>query len=88
MDFSKDNKYETRNFKKELHKLGVPKNYYSLEEGLEEKLYLVHNSIRYDWEVYFLEKGTKYDLVRFENETAACNHFLSIIKTMSYEWKK
>ena len=67
---------------KELNKIGVPKELYSLMVGgfPNEKLCIVKEET---WQVYYSERGHKYGLKVFDTETEACEFFLRKMKRYS-----
>ena len=57
---------------KELEKLGVPSNYYSINGSLLPDIYVL-NEIYGTWEFfYFDERGGKSNYKKFDNEEDAC----------------
>lgn len=73
-----------KELQEKLNELGVPKSYYSLKKGMEEKFYLIKN--KNQWEYFFLERGIKTDRNTFFSEDEACDFFLRYIKSREYEW--
>ena len=67
---------------KELNKIGVPKELYSLMIGgfPNEKLCIVEEET---WQVYYSERGHKSGLKVFDTETEACEFFLRKMKRYS-----
>ena len=67
---------------KELNKIGVPKELYSLMIGgfPNEKLCIVKEET---WQVYYSERGHKSGLKVFDTETEACEFFLRKMKRYS-----
>ena len=64
---------------KELEKIGVSKNLYSILEGglPNEQLCLVKEDV---WYVYYSERGRKTGLKSFEKESDACDYFYKKLK--------
>jgi hypothetical protein len=68
---------------KELERLGIPPNAYSLTGGLRNYRYcIVFNNDK--WEVYFSNCGQRDDLKIFEDESAACECLLNRAKKEFY----
>lgn len=67
---------------KELNKIGVPKELYSLMIGgfPNEKLCIVKEE---SWQVYYSERGHKSGLKVFDTEAEACEFFLRKMKRYS-----
>ena len=67
---------------KELNKIGVPNELYSLMIGgfPNEKLCIVKEET---WQVYYSERGHKSGLKVFDTETEACEFFLRKMKRYS-----
>lgn len=76
-----DNIYEQRYIKKELDKLGVNPNEYSLNGNIEsDKIVLYQNYSK--WEVfYFDERGGRNCEKVFCNEEDACSYIYELFKS-------
>ena len=72
----------TDELQKELNKLGVSQDLYSLMIGgfPNEKLCIVKEE---SWQVYYSERGHKSGLKIFDTETEACEFFLRKMKRYS-----
>jgi hypothetical protein len=71
----------------ELNKLGVPKNYYSINGHLRANTYML-NKVYSKWEYFcFDEKGNKLGYRTFEDENDACQYLLKKLK-MEMEYRK
>jgi hypothetical protein len=66
-----------------LEQLNIPKDVYSLAGGLPNESYCIAPKDN-KWEVYYSERGSKTSLKTFENENAACEHFLTLIKSQKF----
>lgn len=64
---------------KELKKIGIPDNLYSIMIGglPNEKLCIIKED---KWQVYYSERGSKTGLKIFNTETEACEYFLRKLK--------
>lgn len=69
--------------KNELDKLNIPQNAYCLTGGLPNESYCIALNNN-NWEVYYSERGNKFDLKLFENESSACEYFLSVMKRQNF----
>lgn len=59
---------------------GIPRNWYSINEGLDEHYCIDEKGIlKKKWEVYYSERGNKVNLSIFELEQEACEYFLKLI---------
>lgn len=61
-----------------LEKMGVPQHMYSLKGGLPNDVYCISNKVFW-WDVYYSERGKKFNLKRFLKEKEACLYFFNII---------
>lgn len=70
---------------KELEKLGVPSNYYSINGNLQPDIYVL-NEIYGMWEFfYFDERGGKSNYKKFDNEEDACIYlYKKLVNVMKY----
>jgi len=63
----------------ELKQLGVPQWMYFLEhDGLPNEAYCLAK--KESWEVYYSERGRKFDLQCFSTETEACEYLLKKLR--------
>lgn len=58
----------------QLKKENVPESYYSFSEKNWGDVYVLLQEKEY-WEVYYTERGNKYDIKHFDNEEEACEYF-------------
>lgn len=72
----------TVELEKELNKIGVSKELYSIMIGVfpNEKLCIVKEEL---WQVYYSERGHKSGLKAFKTETEACEFFYGKMKRYS-----
>ena len=65
---------------RELQKIGVPKDFYSIMTGglPNEKLCIAKED---KWQVYYSERGCKTGLKVFDQETEACEYFYNLAKS-------
>lgn len=70
---------------KELEKLGIPSNYYSINGSLQPDIYVL-NEIYGMWEFfYFDERGGKSNYKKFDNEEDACIYlYKKLVNEMKY----
>lgn len=69
-----------RELAKTLRKLGINKDYYSLN-GIDIPGKTILNFEKGQWFVYNInERGKKTDLVSFEEEEKACRYILKVLK--------
>jgi hypothetical protein len=68
----------TEKLEKKLIKLNVPQREFSLKGDLMfDAINLIRNYNK--WEVFYLdEKGNINDLIKFEDESSACEHIYSL----------
>jgi len=69
--------------KRELDRLSIPKDAYSLRGGLPNESYCIGKKDG-KWEVYYSERGRKSALQIFSGEHDACIHFLSMISRQKF----
>ena len=63
--------------KEKLNELKVPKEWYSINEGLKFDAYIL-NKVYYYWEYfYFDERGGQNEYRKFDNESDACMFFFN-----------
>lgn len=64
----------------ELDKLGVPRNFYSINGNLSSDTYIL-NKVHTYWEYfYFDEKGHTRNYRKFESENDACRFFYQVLE--------
>ena len=64
----------------ELDKLGVPRNFYSINGNLVSDTYIL-NQVYTQWEYfYFDEKGHTRNYRKFESENDACRFFYQVLE--------
>ena len=72
--------------KAKLKEIGIPDDWYHLEEKGNDDM---QHCLKYadgEWSVYYSERGGKFDLSKFAAEAEACEEFLSRMKELqSYE---
>jgi len=73
------------NLKRKLIEEKISDKHYSLEGGLPyDKICLANN--KGIWEVYYSERGGKFDLKIFNNEEEACQYFYDwLIKSLKFD---
>jgi hypothetical protein len=59
----------------------IPNHFYSLKGGLPYDAWCLAE-IYPGWEVYYSEKGGKYQIKLFQTENEACNHIYQKLKEM------
>ena len=65
---------------KKLQSLGVPKNYYAINEKFTADTYVLNN-IYGKWEYfYFDERGNREGCRSFSSENEACEFFLQVLR--------
>ena len=71
----------TEELKKELNKLKIPENFYSInEKSWLADAYILQKNY-YIWEFYYVdERGGKNDYKTFKTEDDACEYMLEAIK--------
>jgi hypothetical protein len=72
--------------KMKLQDMGVPREWYHLENhgNDDQRLCIVEENDR--WLVYYSERGSRFRIAEFDNEDDACGELLNrIIKTLDYE---
>jgi hypothetical protein len=57
---------------------GYPENIYELDGGFPNDAFTL-NKTKSGWEVYFSERGSKYELKRFKTEDEACDYLYSFL---------
>jgi hypothetical protein len=63
----------------ELEQAGINPLFYSLD-GDERDLSLILNQLPYGrWEVYYSERGNRFDLHSFNSEAEACEYFREVM---------
>lgn len=68
------------NLVKKLDRMGIPKQYYSINGDLSSDTYIL-NEVYGKWECfYFDEKGNRNDYKTFTNENDACMYMLRLLK--------
>lgn len=61
-----------------LEKERIRQDAYSITGDCSNESYVIASS-GCNWQVYYYERGIKTNLVEFDNEMQACQHFLGII---------
>ncbi len=66
-----------------LKTIGIPDWYYSVNCDNSDSFCIVQNADNSTifWDVYYSERGNKYDLFRSQDENEACIEFLNRVKT-------
>jgi len=59
----------------------IPKHFYSLDGGLPYDAWCLEKK-RSGWEVYYTERGEKYQVESFDTEEEACERLYQRIKKM------
>ena len=65
--------------KKELKKANIRNTAYSLEGGLPHDRHVLNLDTNGIWEIYYSERGAKFDIIKFKSEDEACNFFFKRI---------
>ena len=58
---------------------GVPQRQFSLEGGLPNDAICLDSLPGGKWVVYYSERGSRFDIVEFESEGAACAYMLELL---------
>lgn len=67
-----------QSLKSKLDKAGIPSNSYQLYGGLPNEIFCISKNDM-GWEIYYSERGCKTGLRVFSSESAACEHFYSML---------
>ena len=62
-----------------LLQAGVPERQFSLEGDLPNDAICLDSLPRGKWVVYYSERGSRFDIVEFDSEGAACAHMLELL---------
>lgn len=77
---------------REIKKLDIPDGIINLEGGRPSDAYCIDRIGKIfgqkKWEVYYSEKGGKYDSVLFESEDKACEYLYAIAKRIEGTYRK
>lgn len=64
-----------------LNQENIPPLSYSLDDGLPNDKYCLGETYN-GWEVYYSERGIKYDVKTFSSEEEACDYLYECLKKM------
>lgn len=68
----------------ELNKLGIPKSWYSINEGLKSDAHILQE-IYGKWHYYYFdERGNRENEKIFENESQACDYIYKKLKESKF----
>lgn len=69
------------NLNKRLQKLGIPSSYFSLDGGLEEGAFVLHDN-RQNFEIFLFERGNRFELKTFRTEGEACEYLYERLRQL------
>jgi hypothetical protein len=69
-----------------LQEMNVPPDFYGLTGGVPHNVLCIEKA-DVGWDVYFSERGSKWDVEHFGNESEACDRFLErALEMVRYSW--